>query len=742
MTTSTSLSVSKSNLIHPTHNNQSNAGNNNITHQKDSLLLQQLQPPPHSLTASSNLGSHSCSMISLQDVEDIVTQSIDHLVESSDLCREIGDRLRTVILTDVKGRSCSRVSPSSSTAFFPSTSNGYLALGSSSSYYHPKKVLINKDKTDNCLDHGSHLMPSHPLTPKSAPPGSLVFPPGDSIPVSPAIISSSYEAVKSPNAISVIVGHHHALQQQQPPKPSSPSSSSAKTTSSNSVHSLVGSNKEMKRRNPPLAVAAKSTSFSSAGGEFSDANSSNDEINASEETVNQGSQGEEESEGQEVTDLSMRYSSESEANLSFERHHQLLTHAIQQHHEKQEGIHLTSSSSMINAQQQLLLPTGHASQHFPHPFGSSSGGTSTPNTPLLPSSSSVVLSTGISGQINSSPPSNHLMNMTPGSGSLTGNTPNKYKKGDIVSAPNGIRKKFNGKQWRRLCSKEGCTKESQRRGFCSRHLGMKSASVSSLSGLPSPRGSLPAISVPWAANASVANHGLQLVVPREQQGIRPETSQMDSLHVSSSSTNELPSVDHQGLKTQTSFDATEAANMLVSLSSPKERHPPVRQTNQMSTPTGVIVKPSVSCSPSLAVESDSHASLLRASQLIPVFAVSSGTKRETQEPTTEAVSSCSSSRSSSPVNVSEETENHSNITNIHDHLPASNRTLQTRADVASFNGKDFEKDFIANIIVILLFSLKQDSHQTNLFPFINGIPFCPSFAVRTMSLLRDQVMKE
>ncbi|XP_055958697.1 protein capicua homolog isoform X1 [Patella vulgata] len=49
----------------------------------------------------------------------------------------------------------------------------------------------------------------------------------------------------------------------------------------------------------------------------------------------------------------------------------------------------------------------------------------------------------------------------------------KYKKGDVVSAANGIRKKFNGKQWRRLCSKEGCTKESQRRGFCSRHLSLK-----------------------------------------------------------------------------------------------------------------------------------------------------------------------------------------------------------------------------------------------------------------------------
>ncbi|VDN98670.1 unnamed protein product, partial [Rodentolepis nana] len=45
--------------------------------------------------------------------------------------------------------------------------------------------------------------------------------------------------------------------------------------------------------------------------------------------------------------------------------------------------------------------------------------------------------------------------------------------GDVVKTPNGVRKKFNGKQWRRLCSKEGCTKESQRRGFCSRHLSLR-----------------------------------------------------------------------------------------------------------------------------------------------------------------------------------------------------------------------------------------------------------------------------
>lgn len=52
-------------------------------------------------------------------------------------------------------------------------------------------------------------------------------------------------------------------------------------------------------------------------------------------------------------------------------------------------------------------------------------------------------------------------------------TPHRFKKGDVVSTPNGIRKKFNGKQWRRLCSNETCSKESQRRGYCSRHLSQK-----------------------------------------------------------------------------------------------------------------------------------------------------------------------------------------------------------------------------------------------------------------------------
>lgn len=66
-------------------------------------------------------------------------------------------------------------------------------------------------------------------------------------------------------------------------------------------------------------------------------------------------------------------------------------------------------------------------------------------------------------------------------------TPQKYKKGDVITTANGIRKKFNGKQWRRLCSRDLCNKESQRRGFCSRHLSMKGKSIRSNSTIPGER---------------------------------------------------------------------------------------------------------------------------------------------------------------------------------------------------------------------------------------------------------------
>lgn len=44
------------------------------------------------------------------------------------------------------------------------------------------------------------------------------------------------------------------------------------------------------------------------------------------------------------------------------------------------------------------------------------------------------------------------------------------KKGEIIITPEGVKKKFNGKQWRRLCGIDDCWKESQKCGLCSKHL--------------------------------------------------------------------------------------------------------------------------------------------------------------------------------------------------------------------------------------------------------------------------------
>ena len=44
-----------------------------------------------------------------------------------------------------------------------------------------------------------------------------------------------------------------------------------------------------------------------------------------------------------------------------------------------------------------------------------------------------------------------------------------YKKGLVTTTAAGIRRRFNGKQWRRLCAFENCEKESQRQGRCKKH---------------------------------------------------------------------------------------------------------------------------------------------------------------------------------------------------------------------------------------------------------------------------------
>ncbi|KAK3107505.1 hypothetical protein FSP39_016100 [Pinctada imbricata] len=132
----------------------------------------------------------------------------------------------------------------------------------------------------------------------------------------------------------------------------------------------------------------------------------------------------------------------------------------------------------------------------------------------------------------------------------------KYKKGDVVSTPNGIRKKFNGKQWRRLCSKEGCTKESQRRGYCSRHLSMRGQkNIRSGSGMQGGRGDMKdGGHMEWSEGST-----------RESS-----VTDFDPDHISNP---------------QSRFDEKEAANMLVSLGNSRSTTPaysPTPSNNPLS----------------------------------------------------------------------------------------------------------------------------------------------------------------
>ncbi|XP_071969861.1 protein capicua homolog isoform X2 [Engystomops pustulosus] len=137
---------------------------------------------------------------------------------------------------------------------------------------------------------------------------------------------------------------------------------------------------------------------------------------------------------------------------------------------------------------------------------------------------------------------------TPGSRSRTPLTAaqQKYKKGDVVCTPNGIRKKFNGKQWRRLCSRDGCMKESQRRGYCSRHLSMRTKEMEGLS---------------------------------EGRGGREGSAEFEwddtsrDSEVSSIRTDSRPRLVAPADLSRFDFDECEAANMLVSLGSSRSGTP-------------------------------------------------------------------------------------------------------------------------------------------------------------------------
>ncbi|KAF6205666.1 hypothetical protein GE061_019839 [Apolygus lucorum] len=129
-------------------------------------------------------------------------------------------------------------------------------------------------------------------------------------------------------------------------------------------------------------------------------------------------------------------------------------------------------------------------------------------------------------------------------------TPHKYKKGDVVSTPSGIRKKFNGKQWRRLCSKDGCSKESQRRGYCSRHLSLKGNTLRPQPAFPS--------------------RGKGSIIDGEETSRDSDTS---------------PNYVERRMTGRFDPEETEAANMLVSLGTSRSATPAYSPTNQNISPS-------------------------------------------------------------------------------------------------------------------------------------------------------------
>ena len=146
-------------------------------------------------------------------------------------------------------------------------------------------------------------------------------------------------------------------------------------------------------------------------------------------------------------------------------------------------------------------------------------------------------------------------------------TPHKYKKGDVVSTPTGIRKKFNGKQWRRLCSREGCSKESQRRGYCSRHLSLRgknhfSSNSSSIHASfhisSSSKSSRPNLTSPYSRDSRLTDP------PNLKRLNHPRIHGNEPSPVASSSTINL---HRRASEVDGDSDAKmEAANLLVSLS--------------------------------------------------------------------------------------------------------------------------------------------------------------------------------
>ena len=125
-----------------------------------------------------------------------------------------------------------------------------------------------------------------------------------------------------------------------------------------------------------------------------------------------------------------------------------------------------SPQSIEYSQQQFCAsspsqPLSHTSLPGPH----------TPSVPMSPQANQAVLPPLVSQAGNMPQPQLDFYPSTLARGPRIKLKDYKgAKKGEIIVTPEGVKKKFNGKQWRRLCGVDECWKESQKCGLCSKHL--------------------------------------------------------------------------------------------------------------------------------------------------------------------------------------------------------------------------------------------------------------------------------
>ncbi|XP_072122372.1 protein capicua homolog isoform X2 [Mobula birostris] len=158
--------------------------------------------------------------------------------------------------------------------------------------------------------------------------------------------------------------------------------------------------------------------------------------------------------------------------------------------------------------------------------------------------------------LSASSPSAASSSSSSAAGATAPQSQHKYRKGDVVCTPNGIRKKFNGKQWRRLCSRDGCMKESQRRGYCSRHLSMRTKELEGAGGA--------------GGDGGRSSHG---PLEGSSEYDWDETSRDSEASGSRAEPHPRPPAGASSDLSSFNSDECEAANMLVSLGSSRSGTP-------------------------------------------------------------------------------------------------------------------------------------------------------------------------